>query len=337
MVPTPPQNREVVTVGDSILRGVDHTVCSRDKETRMVSCLPGAQVADLPKLVDGLLAKAGGNPLVMVHIGTNDIGKGRAEVLQDTFKDAGLTGLKPDSIPWQWKSWFMWTLSSSVLSLAPHLGPFHLQLMTDDWSSQRPSNVYFLGDVMNIQASVNQANHVPLRLFVDSCMATLQPDQTSSPSYTFIGNHGGCLALDANGDPCVGLLRCLSDAKVTGSSSQFMPRPLDSTKLQMQLDAFRFNQDSRSSGESCLSIALQIYITCLLKVTTASQDVDSVNKACSFNTGANRWQSVDGSDPVCACCDSSCGSALQSRYSGRARDQTPNAGIMHPVSICWLN
>ncbi|MBN3306069.1 ARV1 protein, partial [Amia calva] len=74
LVPTPPQNREVVTVGDSIHRGVDHTVCSSDKETRMVSCLPGAQVADLPKLVDGLLAKAGGNPLVMVHIGTNDIG-----------------------------------------------------------------------------------------------------------------------------------------------------------------------------------------------------------------------------------------------------------------------
>ncbi|MBN3305938.1 RNF11 protein, partial [Amia calva] len=57
MVPTPPQKREVVIVGDSILRGVDHTVCSSDKETRMVSCLPGAQVADLPKLVDGLLIR----------------------------------------------------------------------------------------------------------------------------------------------------------------------------------------------------------------------------------------------------------------------------------------
>ncbi|MBN3301634.1 ETS1 protein, partial [Amia calva] len=163
-----------------------------------------------------------------------------------------------------------WVPFTSTRS-AEDLLDFSLQLMTDDWSSQRPSNVYFLGDVLNIQASVNQANHVPLRLFVDSCVATLQPDQTSSPSYTFIGNHG-----------------CLTDAKVTGSSSQLMPRPLDSTKLQMQLDAFRFNQDSRSSGESCLSIALQIYITCLLKVTAASQNVDSMNKACSFNTGANR-------------------------------------------------
>ncbi|XP_066578599.1 zona pellucida sperm-binding protein 3 [Amia ocellicauda] len=201
-----------------------------------------------------------------------------------------------------------WVPFTSTRS-AEDLLDFSLQLMTDDWSSQRPSNVYFLGDVLNIQASVNQANHVPLRLFVDSCVATLQPDQTSSPSYTFIGNHG-----------------CLTDAKVTGSSSQLMPRPLDSTKLQMQLDAFRFNQDSRSS----------IYITCLLKVTAASQNVDSMNKACSFNTGANRWQSVDGSDPVCACCDSSCGSALRSRYSGRAGDRTPSAdweGVLGPLTI----
>ena len=41
----------------------------------MVCCLPGAQVGDT-------LTRAGRDPVVMVHVGTN---KGRFEVLQDTF------------------------------------------------------------------------------------------------------------------------------------------------------------------------------------------------------------------------------------------------------------
>ncbi|XP_066553398.1 zona pellucida sperm-binding protein 3-like [Amia ocellicauda] len=146
-------------------------------------------------------------------------------------------------------TWVPYTSTKS----AEDLLDFSLQLMTDDWSSPRPSNVYFLGDVLNIQASVNQASHVPLRLFVDSCVATLTSDPTSSPSYTFIGNYG-----------------CLIDAKVTGSSSHFMPRPQDVTKLQMVLDAFRFHNDANSS----------IYMTCHLKVTAASQAVDNLDKAC---------------------------------------------------------
>uniref|UniRef100_W5NAY5 Zona pellucida sperm-binding protein 3 n=1 Tax=Lepisosteus oculatus TaxID=7918 RepID=W5NAY5_LEPOC len=146
-----------------------------------------------------------------------------------------------------------WVPYTSTKSAEDLLG-FSLSLMNDDWSSQRSSNVFYLGDVLNIEASVTQANHQPLRLFVDSCVATLVPDQTSTPSYSFIENKG-----------------CLTDAKSTGSSSQFMPRTQD-TKLQMKLDAFRFYQDARSS----------IYITCHLKVTPASQSVDWGNNSCPF-------------------------------------------------------
>ncbi|MBN3320416.1 ZP3 protein, partial [Atractosteus spatula] len=159
-----------------------------------------------------------------------------------------------------------------------------------DWSSPRTSNVFYLGDVLNIEASVSQADHQPLRLFVDRCVATLVPDQTSTPRYAFIENHG-----------------CLTDARTTGSSSQFMPRPQDS-KLRMKLDAFRFYQDARSS----------IYITCLLKVTAASQSVDSLNKAC-YTTG-NVWWSVDGSDQVCSCCDSSCPTTKSRHWMRMKRD-----------------
>lgn len=80
-----PQKRELLIVGDSILRGIDTLVCSHDKESRTVCCLPGAQVGDLLERADKLLARAGRDPVVMVHVGTNDIGKGRFEVLQGKF------------------------------------------------------------------------------------------------------------------------------------------------------------------------------------------------------------------------------------------------------------
>ncbi|MBN3310680.1 ZP1 protein, partial [Amia calva] len=187
---------------------------------------------------------------------------------------------------------------------------FSLQLMTDDWSSQRPSNVFYLGDVLNLQAEVRVAGHVPLRLFADGCVATLASDPTSEPRYSFVENYG-----------------CLTDAKVTGSSSWFRPRPLDFTKLQMQLDAFRFHQDSRSL----------IYITCHLKVILASQNVDSVNKACYFEGG--RWRSADGSDLVCGCCDSSCGPDSKSKRQRRIKSRRAvpsNAGVWVGRAFCIL-
>ncbi|XP_069043773.1 zona pellucida sperm-binding protein 3-like [Lepisosteus oculatus] len=222
-------------------------------------------------------------------------------------------------------TWVPYTSTKS----AEDLLDFSLSLMSDDWRSQRSSNVFYLGDVLNIEASVTQANHQPLRLFVDSCVATLVPDQTSTPSYSFIENKG-----------------CLTDAKSTGSSSQFMPRTQD-TKLQMKLDAFRFYQDARSS----------IYITCHLKVTPASQSVDSLNKDC-YTEGSRsvrrqgaavscwcsgegaaltlcpccRWRSVDGSDQVCSCCDSSCVPSVRSRYwGGRSRRDLASTGGKAPL------
>ncbi|XP_016148740.1 zona pellucida sperm-binding protein 3-like isoform X1 [Sinocyclocheilus grahami] len=154
---------------------------------------------------------------------------------------------------------------------------FSLKIMTDDWMFERPSTVFFLGDVLNIQASVKQYNHVPLRIFVDHCVATRDPNVKSAPMYSFIENHG-----------------CLTDAKYTGSISKFLPRVQDD-KLQFQLEAFRFQQES--SGD--------IYITCLLKASAALAQVDENHKSCSFR--ANEWVSSDGRDEVCGCCDASCG------------------------------
>ncbi|CAB1328064.1 unnamed protein product, partial [Coregonus sp. 'balchen'] len=122
-------------------------------------------------------------------------------------------------------------------------------------------------------------HHTSLRVYVDSCVATLAPEMASKPRYSFIENHG-----------------CLTDARQTGSKSHFLQQTEDD-KLQFQLEAFRFHQDERSS----------MYITCHLRARSASASIDSEHKACSFTTEANRWVSAGGDDQVCGCCDSTCG------------------------------
>ncbi|XP_034469013.1 zona pellucida sperm-binding protein 3-like [Hippoglossus hippoglossus] len=191
-----------------------------------------------------------------------------------------------------------WTqFASDVLAEQRH--HFSLRLMTADWQSQRPSSGFFLSDVMHIEAAVLQGHHAPLRVFVDSCVATAEPDPSSKPSYPFISNHG-----------------CLTDAKLTGAKSYFMQRSRED-KLHFLLKAFRFKQNHNGS----------LYITCHLKATTVSVPVDSQHKACSFLTEANRWVASGGDNKVCGCCESSCGEER------RRRGLVADAGL--PPELQW--
>uniref|UniRef100_A0AAZ3NRV2 Zona pellucida sperm-binding protein 3 n=1 Tax=Oncorhynchus tshawytscha TaxID=74940 RepID=A0AAZ3NRV2_ONCTS len=178
--------------------------------------------------------------------------------------DVSSNALKPTWIP---------NISNMV---AEELLYFSLRLMTADWQFERPSNHYYLGDIINMEASVMPYHHVPLRVFVDRCVATLAPDVHTVPRYSFIEDHG-----------------CLVDAKLTGSSSQFLSRSQDD-KIQFQLESFRFQPQNDSQ---------QLYITCHLKASAASSPIDAENKACSFTDG---WKAAGGDDLVCGCCDSSC-------------------------------
>ncbi|XP_027144004.1 zona pellucida sperm-binding protein 3 isoform X2 [Larimichthys crocea] len=147
---------------------------------------------------------------------------------------------------------------------------FQLRLMADDWSSERKSSVYFLGETVNIEASVDH-RHLPLRLHVDSCVATLTSDVNSYPRYPFIDHQG-----------------CFTDSKLSGSRSRFLPR-VQNHLLQIQLQPFLFHHDHRHT----------IYITCYLEAEPVSRK-DPVKRACSFTNG--RWRSVDGDDSVCESC-----------------------------------
>nr|XP_023967915.2 zona pellucida sperm-binding protein 3-like [Chrysemys picta bellii] len=198
-----------------------------------------------------------------------------------------------------------WVPFSSTLSAEERLG-FSLRLMKNDWSAERPSNGFQLGEVMHIQADVHTGNHVALRLFVDSCVATLTPDKDSSPRYAVI---------DFNG--------CLVDGRSDDSTSAFIfPRPRQDT-LQFMVDVFRFAGDARNL----------IYITCHLKVTAAEQAPDPLNKACSFNKAGNIWSPVEGTRDICRCCETG-NCALLGGHSGRGSplDRRPGRHFQRDVA-----
>ncbi|XP_056298691.1 zona pellucida sperm-binding protein 3-like [Pseudoliparis swirei] len=165
------------------------------------------------------------------------------------------------------------TWSPQIAIQSKHLDlDFHLRLMTNDWSRERTSSVYFLGEVVNIEASVDDHHHhLPLRLYADRCVATLGSDGSSFPSYPFIDHHG-----------------CFIDSQLNGSRSRFLPRVQDQL-LHIQLEPFLFHQDHRHT----------IYVTCYLEAEPSSNKQGG-KKACSLRRG--RWRSVDGDDRVCKSC-----------------------------------
>ncbi|XP_074046519.1 zona pellucida sperm-binding protein 3 [Macrotis lagotis] len=163
---------------------------------------------------------------------------------------------------------------------------FSLRLMNDDWTSESTSTGFQLGDTAHLQAEVHTGSHVALRLFVDSCVATLSPDKNSEPRYDIVDFHG-----------------CLVDSLSDSSSTFRAPRPKPDT-LQFTVDVFHFVNDSRKL----------VYITCHLGVTAADQAPNHINKACSFNKSTNSWFPVEGPPDICRCCNTKdCGSPNQSR------------------------
>ncbi|XP_040010713.1 zona pellucida sperm-binding protein 3-like isoform X2 [Xiphias gladius] len=149
---------------------------------------------------------------------------------------------------------------------------FDLRLMTNDWLYERSSNVFYLGEPISIEASIRVGHHMGLRVFVSSCVATLNPDIYSLPRYVFVENG------------------CLVDSQLPGSKSHFLSR-LQDDKLHLVIDAFRFHDEDRG----------ELYITCHLNAVPVN-DAEAPNKACTSVNG--RWRSADGNDYLCGYCES---------------------------------
>ncbi|XP_029997297.1 zona pellucida sperm-binding protein 3-like [Sphaeramia orbicularis] len=179
---------------------------------------------------------------------------------------------------------------------------FDLRLMRPDWIHERGSNMFYLGDPVGIEASVRVGHHMGLRVFLNSCAATLTPDIHSVPRYVFIKNG------------------CLIDSQVPDSKSHFLPRMRDD-KLQLVIDAFRFNNEDRG----------ELYITCHMTAVPAN-DAEAPNKACTFING--RWRSADGNDYLCGYCQSQNEGVKIQGKSGISGTFSPR-GFRKPVETSW--
>ncbi|XP_008108877.1 oocyte-secreted protein 3 [Anolis carolinensis] len=149
---------------------------------------------------------------------------------------------------------------------------FALEVYDSSWSLPMPDPVYYLGDQINIQASVKKGSHVPLKVYVDECVA--RPSAESSVKYEVITNHG-----------------CFVDGQQ--SSSRFLATRVDGI-LRFQLDTFTFTGVSNN----------QIYLICHLKAVSTSA-TNHLNKACSYDRSTATWSSHEGAD--CSCCASRSG------------------------------
>ncbi|XP_028310672.1 zona pellucida sperm-binding protein 3-like [Gouania willdenowi] len=193
-------------------------------------------------------------------------------------------------------TWIPFTSTQTAVELLD----FSLKLMTDDWLHERYSNVFYLGDLINVEASVRVGHHMGLRVFVSSCVATLTPDVTSEPSYTFI--ESGCLV----------------DSQIPGSRSNFLPRTRND-KLQLSIDSFKFHNDNR----------VQLYLTCHLTAAPVN-DPEAMNKACTLIN--ERWKSADRNDFLCGYCQNEVGQTPSkpgsaSMFHPRGFGQLPEADL----------
>ena len=67
---------------------------------------------------------------------------------------------------------------------------FLIFISTDDWQFEKGSYSYFLGDPMHFEVSAIIAKHMPLRVYVDHCVATATPDAEAALRYDFIEHYG---------------------------------------------------------------------------------------------------------------------------------------------------
>lgn len=65
-----------------------------------------------------------------------------------------------------------------------------LPVFTDTWDFRKGLYSYFLGDHLYFEVSATLLHHVPLRVYVDHCVATATPDVDAPVRYDFIEHAG---------------------------------------------------------------------------------------------------------------------------------------------------
>lgn len=155
---------------------------------------------------------------------------------------------------------------------------FILTMRNAQWERLSLSDEYVLGQPMYFEIEAPSiAQHK--RLYVQSCYVTPKKSLTSTPQFSVVENFG-----------------CMVESK--DGRSRFIPyKP---TAVRFSVDAFLLNETSN-----------QLFMHCNMSV--GSTMATPVAKSCNYDTRTKRWVELYGSDLVCACCESTCTSALSPR------------------------
>ncbi|KAK2844958.1 hypothetical protein Q5P01_011617 [Channa striata] len=162
-----------------------------------------------------------------------------------------------------------------VFKLMRNRAKFILTPRNAQWQRLSPSDEYVLGEPMYFEAEAPSMSQDE-RLYVHSCYATPEKSHTSTPQFPVVTNFG-----------------CMIESKE--GRSRFIPHK--NNVVRFSVDAFLFKG---MTGQ-------QLYMHCTMSV--GSSIPSPTAKSCNYDTNARRWVELYGSDTLCTCCDSSCGSA----------------------------
>ncbi|XP_055019333.1 zona pellucida sperm-binding protein 3-like [Boleophthalmus pectinirostris] len=142
------------------------------------------------------------------------------------------------------------------------------------WEPLSSSDTFTLGRPMFFEAQAELPSPGQ-RLYVHSCFATPDPSPSSAPRFTIVNNYG-----------------CMVESK-DGRSSFIAHR---NDVVRFSVDAFVFHG---FEGK-------QLYMHCSMSLGPDTPTI--TDKSCNYQPQTRRWVELHGSDDVCSCCESHCGS-----------------------------
>ena len=76
-------------VADSLLWGMEGSICRSDPTCREVCCLPGAHIRDIARKVPGLVRSSDYCPLLIVQVGSDEIAQGSLRAIKKDIRGLG--------------------------------------------------------------------------------------------------------------------------------------------------------------------------------------------------------------------------------------------------------